>query len=117
MTILGALPFWISIHPFVHFWRKVGLRLAYTVHIALLALVATGVFLVRKPLLSAQFGSDPVLITLSVPIFLLGLVVGIQRRKQMGTKVMMGFPELAPGRHDNKLITEGSGRAMTECTD
>jgi len=107
MTIPGALPFWISIHPFVHLWRKVGLRLAYTFHIALLATIATGIFLVRKPLLSAQLGPYPVLITLAVPIFLLGLFVGIQRRRQMGTKVMMGFPELAPARPDNKLITKG----------
>ena len=107
MTIPGALPFWLSIHPFVHFWRKVGPELTYTLHITLMLIVATGIFLVRNLLLSVQFGSDPVLVTLSVPIFLVGLVVGIQRRKQMGTKVMLGFPELAPGRYDNRLLTEG----------
>ena len=107
MAMPGTLLFWLSIHPYISYWRKVGSRLTYTLHVALMVIVAVAVFFVRKPLLSAQFGFDSVLTTVSVPIFLLGLVMGMQRRKQMGTKVMVGCPELSPTRNDNRLLTEG----------
>ncbi len=103
----GGLLFWLSVHPFVRFWRRVGPGLTLTIHLILIAVVAAGLFLVRKPLLSAQFGTNLVLITLALPIYVLAVVVVLQRRKQLRIKVLVGLPELAPEKHGTKLLTEG----------
>lgn len=107
IAIPGAFLFWFSVHPSIGFWRKLGPALTFTIHYTLIGMVAAGLFLVRKPLLAADFGTNPVLITLAIPIYLLAVVVAWQRRKQLGWKAVVGLPELASGRYESRLVTQG----------
>lgn len=107
ITTPGVFLFCFSVHLFVRLWRRLGLGLTYGIHFSLMAIVAVGLFLLRKPLLSVQFGTNPVLIMLTLPIFLLAVVVARQRRKQLGVKVLVCLPELAPQKYESKLATDG----------
>ena len=102
-----ALSFWFSIHPFIHFWRKLGPRLTYVVHLSAMGIAAAGLFRMRGKLLSIQFGTNPVLIALAIPIFVLAFSIALRRKKQLGWRVLMGLPEVAPGKYKPVLLTEG----------
>lgn len=56
ITLPPMLLFWLLIHPFICFWRKIGPVWAYSLVGAPIALGMAGLFLVRKPLLSIEFG-------------------------------------------------------------
>jgi protein-S-isoprenylcysteine O-methyltransferase Ste14 len=107
MGVPGAIAFWFSIHPFVEFWRRAGLRQAYIFHISLLLLAAAAVFRWRSTLLQTDFGAQPVLIAAALVIYVLAFAVALQRRKGLSKQQLVGLPELAPGRSDNRLITAG----------
>jgi steroid 5-alpha reductase family enzyme len=96
-----------SIHPFIRFWRRLGLGLTYLIHSAFMVIVAVGLFLLRESLLSVQFGTSLALIVLAIPIYSVGVIVSRQRREQLGMKVLMGLPELAPEKYPTRLVTEG----------
>lgn len=107
MGVPGALAFWFSIHPFVGFWRRVGVRPAYIFHFGLLLLVAGAVFRLRARLLESEFGTQPILIAVALGVYALAFAVAWQRRKDLSKQQLLGLPELAPDRADNRLVTEG----------
>lgn len=103
----GVFLYWFSVHPWVRFWRKVGPRLTVGIHIGLIGVTAAGVFLIREPLLSVEFGANLGLILLAVPVYVLAAVVRFQQSRRLGTRMLLGFPELAPATYGSKLVTEG----------
>jgi len=107
LSMPGVFLFWFSIHPFIRFWRRVGPRLTLAIHYGGAVLLAAAVFLIREPLLSVEFGTDPVLISLAVPIFAFAGVLRLRLSRQLRTKILIGIPELAPEKHQSKLLTEG----------
>ena len=107
LVMPGVFLFWFSIHPFVRFWRRVGLHLTLTLHFGLILLLAYGIFQVREPLLSMEFGTNPLLIAIATPIFAVAVVLRVKLSQQLPTKVLLGIPELAPDAYPNKLITDG----------
>lgn len=107
LSFPGVFLFWFSIHPFVRFWRSVGARFTIAIHYGLIAVLASGIFMMRKPVLSVEYGTNPVLIALAVPIYALAIVLRIRLSKHLRTKILMGLPELAPEKHEGRLITEG----------
>ncbi len=102
-----AILFWFSIHPLIRFWRRVGPRLTLAIHYALLLLMAGGLFLVRKPLLTVEFGTSPLLIALAVPIFVLAVVLRFKFGKHLRARILKGLPELAPEKYGSRLLNEG----------
>jgi len=107
MFLPPSLLFWFSVHPFVRFWRTQGLRLTLTIHCGGVFLLAALIFVVRKPLLSVEFGTNPILIGLAVPLL---AAAGLMRRKfskYLKFGILTGLPELSPERHKTVLLTEG----------
>ncbi|MEK7403614.1 MAG: isoprenylcysteine carboxylmethyltransferase family protein [Acidobacteriota bacterium] len=102
-----AILFWFSIHPFIRFWRRVGPRLTLAIHYALLLLMAGGLYLVRKPLLTAEFGTSPFLIALAVPVYVLVVALRFKLGKHLRARILTGLPELAPEKYERRLLTEG----------
>ncbi len=102
-----AFLFWLSVHPFVRFWRRLGLRLALGINYAGIFLLAILIFLFCKPLLTVDLGTNPVLIGLAVPLL---VVSGAMRRRllrHLRFPILTGIPELAPEQHGTPLLTEG----------
>ncbi|MGA2270366.1 MAG: isoprenylcysteine carboxylmethyltransferase family protein [Bryobacteraceae bacterium] len=107
MFMPGAFLFWFLVHPFVRFWRRIGLRRTMTIHYTLLAAFAAGVFLLRKTLLAMDFGTNPVLIAVAVPILAASIVLRRRFSRHLRFKTLGGLPELAPERYPQRLLTEG----------
>lgn len=102
-----AFLYWLSIHPFIRFWRRLGLRLTLWINYAGLLIVAALIFMFRKAFLSVDFGTNPLLIGLAVPLL---VVSGAMRRrlsKHLRLAILTGIPELAPEQHRTPLLTEG----------
>ena len=75
MFMPGAVLFWFQVHPFVRFWRRIGLRRTLAINYTLLAAFAVGVFLLRKTLLAVDFGTNPLLIAVAVPLLAASIVL------------------------------------------
>jgi len=107
MFMPGAVLFWFQVHPFVRFWRRIGLRRTLAINYTLLAAFATGVFLLRKTLLAVDFGTNPVLIAAAVLILAASIVLRRKISRHLRFKTLGGLPELAPESHPQPLLTEG----------
>lgn len=107
MGVPGAFAYWFSIHPFVKFWRRVGVFWTYVFHVALLLVVAFAVFQIRGVLLAREFGTHSLLVVASMAVYVVAFSVAFERRKGLSKKQLVGLPELDPQRPDSRLITEG----------
>ncbi|MGH8065031.1 MAG: methyltransferase family protein [Candidatus Entotheonellia bacterium] len=102
-----ALLFWVLIHPFVRCWRTVGPAWAYGLLGGLIALVIVGLFLLRRPLLAVEFGTNYPLLVGGMLCLAAAGWLRLRLHRHMGSSVLMGLPELAPERHPTRLVTEG----------
>jgi protein-S-isoprenylcysteine O-methyltransferase Ste14 len=103
----GVYLYWFSIHPLIGFWRKIGLRPTLALHYTLMIALAVPLVLMRKTILSVDLGAKPVLMLLAA--LLLALVIYMRKEisKKVATKVLSGFPELAPDQYEPRLLTDG----------
>ena len=107
MFMPGAVLFWFLVHPFIRFWRRLGLRRALAINYTLLAAFAAGVFLLRKTLLAVDFGTNPVLIAVAVSMLAASIVLRRKISRHLRFSTLGGLPELAPESHPQPLLTEG----------
>ncbi|MCI0489401.1 MAG: hypothetical protein L0229_22640 [Blastocatellia bacterium] len=103
----AVIPFWLLIHPFIEFWRRLGYRLTYAINFTVMAILGAVIFLFRGRLLSIEFGTSYFLIALAVLIYSLAVGVYFKRRKHLTKAILSGLPELAPEKAESKLLTEG----------
>ncbi|MGA9624656.1 MAG: isoprenylcysteine carboxylmethyltransferase family protein [Bryobacteraceae bacterium] len=107
MFMPGAVLFWFLVHPFIRFWRRLGLRRALAIYYTLMAAFVAGVFLLRKTLLAVDFGTNPVLIAVAVPMLAASIVLRRKISRHLRFSTLGGLPELAPESHPQPLLTEG----------
>ena len=107
MFMPGAVLFWLLVHPFVRFWRRIGLRRTMAIQWTFLAAFAAGVVLLRKTLLAVDFGTNAVLIAVAVLILAASIVLRLQISRHLRFSTLGGLPELAPESHPQPLLTEG----------
>jgi len=111
LLVLLALPpglmLWYAIHPFVHFWRRLGPVWTYVV----LSVPSVGLcvlmFLARATLLGQDLGMSYPLTALGALFFVAGTIIALMRRKHLTGKILTGYPELAPEKHPTQLLTSG----------
>ena len=103
----GALLYWFSIHPFVRFWRGLGARIAVTLHIVMIAAVGYGMYLLRGRLLGVEYGTNPLLVAISVPLLIGSFVLRWALGRQMKLRILMGVPELTAEAPSQRLLCEG----------
>jgi protein-S-isoprenylcysteine O-methyltransferase Ste14 len=102
-----AVVYWFILHPFVGFWRRVGMKGAFWFLGIFLALGMAALFLVRDALLGRDLGPSPLAILLAVPLLVVAGVVSRKRRRFLSFKILAGTPELSPEGHGIALLTEG----------
>ena len=107
MFMPGAVLFWFLVHPFIRFWRRLGLRLALAIYYTLMVAFVAGVFLLRKTLLAVDFGTNPVLIAVAVPMLAASIVLRRKISRHLRFSTLGGLPEMAPESHPQPLLTEG----------
>ncbi len=89
MLMPGALLYWFSIHPFVRFWRGVGVRATVTLHIYDCRGRGRHVSSAR-PAAGVEYGTNPALIAISVPVLLLRWYCAPGAAVKM--RILMGIP-------------------------
>ncbi len=107
VMLLPTFFLWLLIHPFIHFWRRLGAGLSYVVIWTLMTLGFVAVFRLRHTLLTVEFGTSYWLAGLGLALLAVSSWLGLLVWRQMNTLTIVGLPELDPGRHPGPLITTG----------
>jgi len=107
MFFPGGMLYWFSVHPFIGFWRRIGLHAALAVNGALIALVAAAVYLARRPLLSIEYGDRLPLAIAGGALLAASVAMRAVVTSRLTKKILMGLPELAPESHGVPLLTDG----------
>lgn len=102
-----ALCFWLIVHPFIGFWRRLGASSTFaSVTVPLLAL-GVGLFRLRERLLGIEFGTHGILVGLGILCVAIALIIAFLCRRQLTLRILIGLPELAPKDETGRLLTEG----------
>ncbi|MFZ0051646.1 MAG: isoprenylcysteine carboxylmethyltransferase family protein, partial [Desulfobaccales bacterium] len=108
MVIMApVLLYWLLIHPFVRFWRRLGPGWTYGVVLSLWALAVAGLFRMRHALLAVEFGTSYYLTALGLLVLSVSVWLGVVWFRRMRLRTIVGLPELAPDRYPQRLITTG----------
>ncbi len=102
-----VMAIWFFIHPFVGFWRRVGPTLTYLTVSAPLIGAGAAFALARHSLLSVEFGTQPLLWLPALLSYGSAVFIGIQIRKQLTPRMVVGVPELARDQSHRRLVTGG----------
>jgi len=110
MTVVIALPLflsWLLIHPFASLWRKLG-GLTYIFVLFFLVGTITGInklYKVHEDLL--YFGTNYITLGLSVPCFILAVIMASFYYKYLDLGILIGLPEITKHNYPGTLLTEG----------
>lgn len=107
LSVPPGLLLWFIIHPFASFWRRLGPVWTYSILVLPMVAMMVGLFLVRKPLLTIDFGTRYELIAVGVLVMVGAFTIGIKRKKHLTFGILAGLPELSQQRYPGKLLTEG----------
>jgi protein-S-isoprenylcysteine O-methyltransferase Ste14 len=102
-----TLLMWVLIHPFIKFWRRVGLLWTYVMLTAVVCPGIVGLFLMRRTLLAVEFGTSWPLLALGVLCVAVAVRLRVRLHRHFSNQQLLGLPELAPDRYSQQLVTEG----------
>ena len=110
MTVVIAFPLflsWLLIHPFASLWRKLG-GFSY---IFILLFLAGTIAVIHKFYNVHQdlqyFGTSAITVWLSIPCFLLAVIMAAYYYKHLDIGILIGLPEITRENYPGKLLTEG----------
>ena len=101
-----GLLMWLVIHPFHKLLRHIGLVWAYLIVAIPLPLLAGTILWSRDVLLATDYGTNYLLMALSVAPFALAVAIYLGHRKHLTLPIQVGVPELTGGQK-GVLLTEG----------
>ncbi len=101
------LLFWIALHPFAAFWRRMGLVATYVILLAACAAVSLVLFHFREPLLAVEYGTHPALWVLAAASYGIAVSLEVRCRKHLKVSTLVGVPELRGGGAEHTLLSEG----------
>ena len=100
--------FWLVIHPYARWWRKVGPVWTYLVLVPVWIVASVLLFQIRKFLMGRDLGTNGSLVAIS-SIFFAGMTaLELQYWKHLSVSTLIGLPELSPPElRKGKLLREG----------
>jgi protein-S-isoprenylcysteine O-methyltransferase Ste14 len=107
ISLPPAILYWFIIHPFIGFWRQMGLKATYIFLIVFYLGSMVGLFLIRGALLGRDLGSSLPLAVVALPLFVAAILISRKRKKYLTFRYLAGVPEIAPGKQDTGLLREG----------
>lgn len=102
-----AVGLWFAIHPLAAFWRRLGAAWTYAILSVPSVALMVAAYLLRRPLLRVEFGTNWVLAGLGAICFGVAIAMGWRRRKLLTFGVLAGIPELSERQYPGRLLTEG----------
>ncbi len=100
-----ALLIWILIHMFIHFWRRIGIVWSYLCFSVIMLLLGWGMWLAKDLVLGAEYGTQPLLIALSLVCVSVSVWIASRRRRHLDFRTMIGLPELMKEGRQRVLLT------------
>jgi protein-S-isoprenylcysteine O-methyltransferase Ste14 len=103
----ASVLFWVVVHPFAHFWRRVGYWWGYAAGLVLSVAVCAACYRTRAWIAGTDLG--PYMFTTGPGLALL-VLAGMLRKnlqKQLRGRILVGLPELAPDAYPGQLLTTG----------
>lgn len=107
ISLPPALIYWFIVHPFIGFWRRVGMRGTFWVLTFFLFGSMVALYPFRGALLGRDLGLSLPLVLAAVPLMVTSGVISRKRRRFLDFKTLAGAAELAPETHGKGLFTQG----------
>jgi hypothetical protein len=107
MSLPPLILFWLLIHPFVWFWRRLGSAVTYTVVGSIILAGMGGLYLVRRTLLSIDFGTHYCMLVPAAACLAGAAVLRHLLGRQVSVGLLVGLPELATRDRVGTLVTQG----------
>ncbi len=107
ISLPPAMAWWFVIHPFVGFWRRVGKPITYTVMTVLFLGGVVGLFAIRDVLVSADLGTNWIMVGVAAVLIIPAIWLAIARAKYLSLAILTGVPELDADGSGGKLLNEG----------
>lgn len=107
VSLPPAVLFWLLIHPFARFWRRLGPRPTYLITGVLFSLMVLFLFLARERLLGADLGTNGGLIIAGCILYFISAWISIVTRRQLDNRTFAGLPEISPEGSKGVLLQNG----------
>lgn len=108
MTFPPAFGLWFLVHPFIGFWRRVGMTATFAFSTLVFAGVCYAILRGRDTLLAVEYGTNWVMFAFGLLLYGLAAVVEVRCRKHLTLRMLLGIPELkAPQEGPGSLLHEG----------
>ena len=107
MSLAPAVLLWFLIHPFGAFWRRLGPWVSYSIFMAFTALCMWGAFVLRRPLLATDWGTNYLTIVLGLVAMAFGTTIALKRKRHLTFSILSGLPQISAEQYPGKLLTEG----------
>lgn len=107
VSLPPAILYWFIIHPFIGFWRRMGLTVTYVFLTVFYLGSMVGLYLIRDTLLGRDLGTSLPLVLAALPLMAVAIVISRKRRKHLTFRRLAGVPEIAPEKHGIGLLREG----------
>ena len=110
ILIVGIPPavlYWLLVHPFVGFWRRLGPRWAIAIVGTICALLCVFLFRWRLSILGADLGTNWFFVGIGVLFYGVSAWMSILTKRQLSVRTFSGMPELAGDGARETLLEEG----------
>ena len=107
ISIPPAIAYWFIVHPFIAFWRRMGMKPTFWFLGIFLGGAMAALYPFREALLGRDLGPSLPAILIAIPLIVTAGVVSRKRRRHLTFKILAGTPELSPEEHGIGLLTEG----------
>jgi len=110
MLIVGVPPaviFWLLIHPFVGFWRRVG---SWATYISMGTVFVVEIFLLyryRVEILGNDLGTDWMIFSFGFVFYAASAWISVLTKRQLKLRTFIGLQELSGADPGDRLLQEG----------
>jgi len=110
LTVVIAPPFflsWLLVHPLAAFWRKLGIATYFFILVFLIGCILgiSALYEIQQDLL--YFGKSQVTVWLSIPCFIIAVVMSCYYYKYLTVGILIGLPEISRDDYPGTLLTQG----------
>lgn len=103
-----GLAWWFFVHPFVGFWRRLGVKVTIVAMAVFFIVTLWPLFVARDVLMGPDLGMSPPLILVGIVLIGAGFYIALKRRKYLTKSILTGIPELqADEDKQGELLDQG----------
>lgn len=107
VSIPPAIIWWFIIHPFVGFWRRVGVAPSLSIVTVLMVGLLVALIFVRDPLLGSDLGASWPTAVVGLVLLAVAIAIGVKRKRYLTMGILSGAPELQADGRGGTLLTQG----------